>query len=49
MDEAYIDLTEAVEKRLNNQGKVTPASLENSFIVGYSPAENNDEGSLSSC
>lgn len=44
VDEAYIDLTEAVEKRLASKAKITAAQLENSFIVGYSSADNNNEG-----
>lgn len=44
VDEAYIDLTEAVEKRLASKAKVTAAQLENTFVVGYSSADNNNEG-----
>lgn len=48
VDEAYIDLTEAVEKRLASKAKVTAAQLENTFVVGYSSADNNNEGQFNS-
>ncbi|XP_046676399.1 DNA polymerase eta [Homalodisca vitripennis] len=43
VDEAFIDLTEAVEKRLANKVKVSLSQLENTFVVGYSPEDNNED------
>lgn len=35
IDEAFLDLTEAVEKRMSNDTQVSLDNLQNSFIVGY--------------
>nr|CAD7258260.1 unnamed protein product [Timema shepardi] len=43
VDEAYLDITRAVEKRLKEITEVQPFQLANTFVVGYSEAENNDE------
>lgn len=45
VDEAYIDLTHAVEKYIKNMDKtVSVEQLPNTFIVGHSEEDNNDEG-----
>jgi DNA polymerase eta len=44
VDEAYIDLTEAVAQRLTRHVKVSAAQLDNTFVVGYPPETGNDEG-----
>ncbi|CAG2063441.1 unnamed protein product, partial [Timema podura] len=43
VDEAYLDITRAVEKRLKEITEVQPSQLANTFVVGYSEAEDNDE------
>ncbi|XP_075213948.1 DNA polymerase eta [Lycorma delicatula] len=43
IDEAYIDLTENVNKRLICDEQVTPTHLPTSFVVGYSSQGNNNE------
>lgn len=35
IDEAFLDLTEAVEKRMKNDTQVSIDNLQNSFVVGY--------------
>lgn len=48
VDEAYIDLTDAVHQQLQRKVKVTAAQLDNTFVVGYSPEGSNDEGFICS-
>ncbi|XP_046998076.1 DNA polymerase eta [Schistocerca americana] len=45
VDEAYLDITKAVEERmcLLGKGKVTPTQLPNTFVVGFSNVDSNDE------
>lgn len=44
IDEAYIDLTEEVERRLRTMDKVEADNLRNTFIVGYDkPSEGVDK------
>ena len=40
MDEAYIDLTEEVERRLRQEKPVTAGELSTTFVVGWE----NEEG-----
>lgn len=40
IDEAFLDLTEAVEKRMNNDTQVSIDNVKNSFIVGYNNSQN---------
>jgi DNA polymerase eta len=35
IDEAFLDLTEAVEKRMKDDTQVSIDNLQNSFVVGY--------------
>ncbi|KAL1123866.1 hypothetical protein AAG570_001636 [Ranatra chinensis] len=48
IDEAYIDLTSAVEQRLKQLQRVQPSQLANSFVVGYSQQNSNEEDERSS-
>lgn len=47
VDEAYLDITDIVDKRLTTIN-ITPkeliSSLANTYIVGYSEINKNDEG-----
>jgi hypothetical protein len=44
VDEAYIDLTSAVEARMND--RILPDQLTATFVVGYSSLNSNDEGTF---
>lgn len=49
VDEAYLDITDIVDKRLATF-KVSPkeliSSLANTYVVGYSEINKNDEGNI---
>lgn len=49
VDEAYLDITKAVEERMSSMGKVkiTPKQLPNTFVIGFSNVDSNDEDSRS--
>ncbi|XP_039279390.1 DNA polymerase eta [Nilaparvata lugens] len=47
IDEAYLDLTEEVNQLLLKEEFVSESQLANTFIVGYSQQNNNDEGERS--
>lgn len=49
VDEAYIDLTEAVKNRLDNDKDIQACLLKNTFVVGYSPKDSNEEGIVKFC
>lgn len=42
IDEAFIDLTDVVEKRLSQP--VSVGQLPNTFVVGFTPSDVNDNG-----
>lgn len=44
VDEAYIDVTEAVEQRISSLGRVQPSQLATTFVVGFTDTNSNDEG-----
>ncbi|XP_021932268.1 DNA polymerase eta isoform X2 [Zootermopsis nevadensis] len=43
VDEAYIDITESVEQRINNLYQVQPSHLPTTFVVGSTDIDSNDE------
>lgn len=47
VDEAYIDLTEAVEQRITDHHHVQSSQLATTFVVGFTDVDSNDEGLLS--
>lgn len=44
VDEAYIDVTEAVEQRISSLCWVQPSQLATTFVVGFTDTNSNDEG-----
>ncbi|XP_066904821.1 DNA polymerase eta isoform X2 [Halyomorpha halys] len=44
VDEAYIDLTKAVEERMKLLSQFNPEKWKSTFVVGYSTNSSNDEG-----
>lgn len=44
VDEAYIDLTEAVEQRITGLHQVQSSQLSTTFVVGFTDVDSNDEG-----
>lgn len=44
VDEAYIDVTEAVEQRISSLHQVQPSQLPTTFVVGFTDIDSNDEG-----
>ncbi|CAH1389445.1 unnamed protein product [Nezara viridula] len=44
VDEAYIDLTKAVEERMKSLSQFSPDKWKSTFVVGYSTNSSNDEG-----
>jgi len=49
VDEAYLDITDIVDKRLaasNVFPKELILSLANTYVVGYSEVDKNDEGNV---
>jgi len=44
VDEAYIDVTEAVEQRISGLCRVQPSQLATTFVVGFTDTNSNDEG-----
>jgi DNA polymerase eta len=44
IDEAYIDLTEAVERRITGLHQVQSSQLATTFVVGFTDVDSNDEG-----
>lgn len=49
VDEAYLDITDIVDKRFtttNVSPKELTSSLANTYIVGYSEINKNDEGNV---
>lgn len=47
VDEAYLDITDIVEKRLDKiSSNELISSLTNTYIVGYSEVGKNDEGTV---
>jgi len=43
VDEAYIDVTEAVEQRISSLCRVQPSQLATTFVVGFTDTNSNDE------
>uniref|UniRef100_A0A2Z5U652 DNA polymerase eta n=1 Tax=Reticulitermes speratus TaxID=60591 RepID=A0A2Z5U652_9NEOP len=43
VDEAYIDVTEAVEQRISSFCRVQPSQLATTFVVGFTDINSNDE------
>lgn len=46
IDEAYIDITDIVNQRAADNIAVTADQLMNTFIVGFTSQNNNDEGNV---
>jgi DNA polymerase eta len=44
VDEAYIDVTEAVEQRISSLHQVQPSHLPTTFVVGFTDNDSNVEG-----